>query len=157
MPPAGARYITIETTSQLRTAVKKEFAKADCLIMAAAPADYQPEKKQLSKIKKSDKELTLPLKPTVDILKDIASVRRKKQVVVGFALETDDAIANARKKLKEKKLDMIVVNTPGAETGFEHDTNSVTLIMPGKKPVELPLASKSQISFSILDRLSTLL
>ncbi|UCE23484.1 MAG: bifunctional phosphopantothenoylcysteine decarboxylase/phosphopantothenate--cysteine ligase CoaBC [Candidatus Zixiibacteriota bacterium] len=156
-PPAGVRYITIETTGQLRTAVKKEFVKSDCLIMAAAPADYQPKKKQLSKIKKSDKELTLPLKPTVDILKDIASVRRKKQVVVGFALETDDAIANARRKLKEKKLDMIVVNTPGADTGFEHDTNSVTLIMPGKKPVELPLASKSQISFSILDRLSTLL
>lgn len=155
--PGGARLVSVETTAQMHAAVKREFAKADCLIMAAAPSDYRPDKPQKSKIKKSSNSLSLSMKPTVDILKDIASLKRKKQVVVGFALETDNAIPNARKKLKEKKLDMIVVNSPGKETGFEHDTNSVVIIMPGKKPVELPVAPKSEISERLLDLVTSLL
>jgi phosphopantothenoylcysteine decarboxylase/phosphopantothenate--cysteine ligase len=156
-PPPNVRFIPVETTGQLHAAVKKEFARSDCLIMAAAPADFTPVRQEKGKIKKSSKGLNLSLKPTVDILKEVGWLRSKKQVIVGFALETDEAISNARKKLKEKKLDMIVVNTPGEDTGFEHDTNAVTIIMPGKKAVSLPTASKLEISFSILDRVCSLL
>lgn len=155
--PVGARLVSVETTAQMHAAVKKEFSKADCLIMAAAPSDFSPAKPLKKKIKKSSNGLSLSMKPTVDILRDIAGTRRKNQVVVGFALETHDALPNARKKLKEKKLDMIVVNKPGKDTGFEHDTNSVVIIMPGKKPVELSVAPKSEISERVLDFVSSLL
>lgn len=156
-PPAGVRLITVETTAQLHRAVKKEFPSADCLIMAAAPSDYTPARAEKSKIKKSSNSLSLSLKPTVDILADIAGSKRKGQLVVGFALETDNGLANARKKLREKKLDMVVLNTVSAETGFEHDTNAVTLILPGRKPISLSVAPKSQISVTILDQVCSLL
>ncbi|MEW6413395.1 MAG: bifunctional phosphopantothenoylcysteine decarboxylase/phosphopantothenate--cysteine ligase CoaBC [Candidatus Zixiibacteriota bacterium] len=155
--PSGVRLVNIETTAELHAAVKKEFAKADCLVMAAAPADYMPEKAAVKKIKKSDKGLSLPLKATVDILKDVGSSKKKGQVVVGFALETDDGLTNARSKLKSKNLDMIVLNSPSATTGFEHDTNEVTILLPGKKPIAVPVASKSEISMRILDVVAGLL
>jgi phosphopantothenoylcysteine decarboxylase/phosphopantothenate--cysteine ligase len=99
------------------------------------------------------------LKPTVDILKEAAKTRRKGQLAVGFALETDNDLANARRKLAEKKLDLIVVNnptTPGA--GFEHDTNKVVLITRGKsRPNHLPLMPKSELAHRILDIISSML
>lgn len=156
-PPAGVKFISVETTAQLHRAVKREFGAADCLIMAAAPSDYTPTKTKKSKIKKSSNSLSLSLKPTVDILADISKSKRKGQVVVGFALETDHGLANARKKLKEKNLDMVVLNTPGTASGFEHDTNAVTLILPGRKPISLSVAPKSHISARILDQVYSLL
>ncbi|UCG60889.1 MAG: hypothetical protein JSV52_11235 [Candidatus Zixiibacteriota bacterium] len=156
-PPGGVKLISVETTAQMHAAVKKEFRAVDCLIMAAAPSDFTPEKPLKSKIKKSPKGLSVSMKPTVDILKDITATKRKKQIVVGFALETDDALPNARRKLKEKNLDMIVVNVPGKETGFEHDTNAVVIIEPRRKPISLSVAPKSQLSFAILDRVASLL
>ena len=155
--PGGVRLVSVETTAQMYAAVKKEFPKADCLIMAAAPSDFSPDKSLQKKIKKSSNGLSLKMKPTVDILRAIIDIRRENQVVVGFALETHNALDNARKKLKEKKLDMIVVNQPGEETGFEHDTNSVVILMPGKKPVELSVAPKSEISERLLDLVASLL
>ncbi len=155
--PEGVSLIKIETTAELHLAVKKAFGKADCLIMAAAPADFAPDLTHTRKIKKSDNELSLSLKPTVDILKDITRKKKKGQVVVGFALETDNGLANARSKLKDKNLDMIVLNSPTDKTGFEHDTNEVTVLVPGKKPIPIPIASKLEISERILDLVSRLL
>ena len=156
-PPNGVKLISIESNAQLLSAVKREIKKTDCLIMAAAPADFTPDSKANAKIKRSDAVLNLKLKSTKDILKEIAPLKKKHQRVVGFALETNDGVANARKKLKEKKLDLIVLNTPSDTTGFDHDTNEVLLIAPGKKPVKLDLASKLEISFGILDRVASLL
>lgn len=155
--PPDVKFVSIESTGELLKAVRREFRSTDCLIMAAAPADFAPRKKAARKMKKSPGGVDIALKLTVDILKEITRLKRSNQVVVGFALETDNAMANARKKLKDKKLDMIVLNTPSADTGFDHDTNEVTLLAPGKRPVTLPLTTKSAISFELLDRISTML
>jgi phosphopantothenoylcysteine decarboxylase/phosphopantothenate--cysteine ligase len=154
--PSGVKIINIQSTKELHKAVKKEFSKNDCLIMSAAPADYTPKEVKVGKIKKSDMSMELILKPTVDILKDINKQKRKNQLVVGFALETENGITNARKKLKEKNLDMIVLNQPGDGTAFDSDTNQVTIIRPRSKNIELPKQSKLEISIRILDIISSL-
>jgi phosphopantothenoylcysteine decarboxylase/phosphopantothenate--cysteine ligase len=115
--PDGTQVINVETAAQMFEAVRKYFDKCDCLIMAAAVADYTPIKKSRLKINKSNKDLTIKLKPTVDILKWAGRHKKakgKKRVVVGFALEDKNLRKNAEKKLKEKNLDMIVANEPEA-------------------------------------------
>lgn len=111
----------VETAAEMFEAVKKHFARCDCLIMAAAVADYTPVKIAKTKIKKNQIGLTIRLKPTVDILKwagerkvKSKKVKGKRQIIVGFALEDKNLRANAEKKLKEKNLDMIIANTPAA-------------------------------------------
>jgi phosphopantothenoylcysteine decarboxylase/phosphopantothenate--cysteine ligase len=157
--PVDMTFVPVETTDQMSRAVLKYFPKSDCLIMAAAPADFAPTKPEKSKIKKDAAELMLKLKPTVDILKEVAKIRRKGQCVVGFALETNNEIANARRKLIEKHLDMIVLNNPTRPgEGFAHDTNRVILIQRGKaRPLRLPLASKEEISERLLELIATIL
>ncbi len=157
-PPAGVKLVRFETTTQLHRAVKSAVKDADCLIMAAAPADYRPAKPAGFKIKKSADAMQLSLEPTTDILKDLAAPRTKRpSVVVGFALETDRPIENARRKLKEKKLDLIVLNTVGADTGFDSDTNQVTVLRPKRKPLTLPLAKKTEIAAKLLEMIASML
>ena len=157
-PPAGVKLVMFETTAQLHRAVKSAVKDADCLIMAAAPADYRPAKPVGSKIKKSAHSMQLSLEPTTDILKDLAAQGAKRPpVVVGFALETDRPIENARKKLKEKKLDLIVLNTVGVDTGFDSDTNEVTVLRPKRKPAVLALAKKSEIAVKLLEMIASML
>ncbi len=110
-PPSGAKLVEVETAARMLDAVKKLFEKCDCLIMAAAVADYTPSRPAKTKIKKSGKSLTIKLKPTVDILKWAGKHKSKKQIVVGFALEDKAIRARAEKKMKEKNLDMIIANT----------------------------------------------
>ncbi len=156
--PAGVKLVRLETTEQLHRAVKSAVKDADCLIMAAAPADYRPVKPAGSKIKKSADAMQLSLEPTIDILKDLAARRTKRPLLmVGFALETDRPIENARKKLKEKKLDLIVLNTVGADTGFDSDTNQVTILRPKHKPLKWPKEEKSRIAKCILDLVADML
>lgn len=112
--PTDAKIVEVETSAQMFDAVKKHFPKSKCLIMAAAVSDYKPAKQSKTKIKKSTAELTLKLKPTQDILKWAGGHKKKNQVVVGFALEDKDLKKNAEEKLHNKKLDMIVANTPSA-------------------------------------------
>lgn len=157
-PPMNATFVSVETTDQMAKAVLRQFVKSDCLIMAAAPADFTPDKLHKSKIKKATADLELKLKPTTDILKEVARVRRKNQRVIGFALETDNELANARRKLVEKQLDMIVLNNPLMEgAGFQHDTNKVMLITANKTPITLSLASKTEIASQIVDVIATML
>jgi phosphopantothenoylcysteine decarboxylase / phosphopantothenate---cysteine ligase len=110
--------VSVETTSEMFAAVKAHFPKCDCLIMAAAVSDYTPAHPSKTKIKKHARKLTLELKPTPDILKWAGahkiSNRRRRRLVVGFALEDRNVRANAEKKLRDKHLDMIVANTPAA-------------------------------------------
>ena len=156
-PPANAKVIHIESTQDLHKAVDKEFTKHDCLIMAAAPADFQPEKTLEYKIKRNGSKFNLSLKPTVDILKSLSNGRKKGKVVIGFALETEDAIQNAQKKLKEKNLDAIIVNTPTKNSGFNTDTNRITLISKNKRPERFPLMTKKEISLKLLEEIASLL
>ena len=111
--PAGLRIVNVESAAQMLGAVKKHFSRCDCLIMAAAVADYTPARPAKTKIKKTDKSLTLKLKPTIDILK-WATNHKKGQIIVGFALEDKALKTRAEAKMKQKNLDMIIANPPSA-------------------------------------------
>ncbi len=131
----------------MEKAVKKEVDKNNLLIMSAAVSDFRPIKAELNKIKKEKETLELKLQLNPDIL---SSIKAKKTKVIGFALETQNELNNAKKKLKEKQLDMIVLNSPGKETGFEVDSNKVTLLKQDGKTIKLPLLSKFQVANKIL-------
>jgi phosphopantothenoylcysteine decarboxylase/phosphopantothenate--cysteine ligase len=119
--PNVAKVVSVETAAQMFEAVKKHFRRCDCLIMAAAVADYTPARPAKTKIKKTGQSMTLQLKPTPDILKWAAShkndgrrMRDERRIVVGFALEGKSLRESAEKKLEEKNLDMIIANKPPA-------------------------------------------
>jgi len=154
-PPEGVHFVTIETTAELLEAVRKSFPKVDCLVMAAAPSDFTPARVAKGKIKRTASGLDMQLTPTKDILKEIGKGRKARQLLVGFALETDNEEANARKKLTEKHLDMIVVNNPHVKgAGFEHDTNQVTLITPKRPAEKWPLMSKDDVALKLMERVA---
>jgi len=140
-PPAGARVVAVESAAQMFATVKKHFPECDCLIMAAAVADYTPSRPSKTKLKKENggPRPTLQLKPTADILQWAGRHKVAGQIVVGFALEDRNLRANAEKKLRDKHLDMIVANAPeaiNAETSAVHiktaDTDWIAL-SPGRK------------------------
>jgi len=112
-PPRGAKAVKVQTAAEMFDAVRKHFSRCDCLIMAAAVADYTPVRRAPTKLKKTARNLTIKLKPTPDILK-WAGKHKSDQVVVGFALEDKAVRVSAEKKLRQKNLDMIVANTPAA-------------------------------------------
>jgi len=119
-PPAGAKVVPVQTAAEMFQAVKEHFPRCDCLIMAAAVSDYTPVRPSKTKLKKQAAKLTLELKPTPDILKwagkqgRVGCAHHKPKIVVGFALEDRDLRLNAERKMREKRLDMIIANTPGA-------------------------------------------
>ena len=149
-PPPGAQVVRIETTEDLRREVQDALAGADALFMAAAPADFRPVTRADKKRPRTKGKLTLALEPTPDVL---ASLKRPKGcVMVGFALETGGGMDRARVKLREKKLDCIVLNDalePGA--GFTVTTNKVTIIPKNGEAQALPLLSKREVADRILD------
>jgi len=156
-PPPGINLIKVRTADEMFNAVKKHFAKSDTLIMTAAVSDFTPEKVSSGKIKKQETELDLKLKPTPDILKEVGRNKGKK-VLVGFAVETENEIENAKSKLKEKNLDLIAVNNPNLKgAGFEADTNIATLIDKKGKVEKLPLMSKKDLAEKIIDRVVKIL
>jgi phosphopantothenoylcysteine decarboxylase/phosphopantothenate--cysteine ligase len=156
--PTGPDVARVETTEEMADAVARRLGKADVMIMAAAPADFRPSAPAKSKIKKGKKAPAITMTTTTDILRSTASKRKKGSVIVGFALETDDALKHGAAKLKDKSLDMIVVNdATEAGAGFGHDTNRVTLIQRNGKPEALPLLSKDDVADAILDRVEKLL
>jgi len=151
-PPIGVRLRQVETTKQLEDAVRDELPDADVLVMAAAPADFRPSDPSDSKRARNDGALAIPMEPTDDILSATRAARRAGSVVVGFALETGDAMTKGRAKLERKDLDLIVVNDalePGA--GFEVDTNRVALLDRDGSARILPLQSKRAVAETILD------
>ena len=146
-PPSEAKIIEVETAAQMFEAVKKYFEKCDCLIMAAAVADYTPARPAKSKIKKTAKHLTLKLKPTNDILKWAGGHKRKTQIVVGFALEDKAVRSRAEKKLREKNLDMIIANNYAA---IGADKSTVQIKIAGREWLKLSQASKATIAKRIV-------
>lgn len=157
-PPVGVTVRPVETTADMAAAVGHSLPDADVLVMAAAPADFRPAEPAARKIKKGSGTSTLALEPTADILLSTAGARRPGAVIVGFALETNDALTAGRDKLAAKSLDLIVVNDatePGA--GFSVDTNRVTLLSPGGAEERLELMPKTEVADAILDRVEALL
>jgi phosphopantothenoylcysteine decarboxylase/phosphopantothenate--cysteine ligase len=125
--------------------------------MTAAVSDFVPSVVSKDKIKRTDEEVLLKLKPSVDILKELGK-RKKKKILVGFSLETKDEIENSKRKLKEKNLDLIVVNNPNVPgAGFEVDTNQVSIIDKRGKGEKLSLLSKKEVAEKVLDKVSGLL
>jgi phosphopantothenoylcysteine decarboxylase/phosphopantothenate--cysteine ligase len=156
--PLGVEHVAVETTEDMAVAVEQALASADVLIMAAAPADFRAAQPATSKIKKASAPSAIALAEAPDILRSTRSSRRNGLVVVGFALETDDAIAGGREKLSSKDLDLIVVNDatePGA--GFGVDTNRVTLIDRQGVEDRLPILTKRDVADEILDRVEAIL
>ena len=156
-PPSGLNFIQVKTAKEMLAAVRSAFKRADALIMAAAVSDFSPTLFSKNKIKKDQEEIILKLKPTVDILKEMGK-KKKEKILVGFSLETEDEIKNAKKKMTEKNLDLIVVNNPNVSgAGFEVDTNQVTLIDKRGRTEKLPLLSKKEVASKILDKVKLLL
>lgn len=156
-PPSGIELIKISTAQEMYRAVKKHSGRSDALIMASAVSDFTPAKVYRGKVKKEEAELDLKLKSTPDILREIGR-RKGKKVLVGFAIETEDEIKNAKLKLKQKNLDLIVVNNPNIQgAGFEVDTNIVTIIDKKGRTERLPLMSKRELSEKLVDKISKLL
>jgi phosphopantothenoylcysteine decarboxylase/phosphopantothenate--cysteine ligase len=148
-----ADTIYVNTAQEMLTAVKKHFPVCDCLIMAAAVANYTPAKPSKTKIKKTNKLLTIKLKPTVDILKWVAAHRKKHQKVIGFALEDKNIKANAEKKLRDKRLDMIIANTPAAIGSLK---TSVQIKTPSRKWIAISHVSKESLAKKIISFLENL-
>lgn len=150
--------IDVVSANDMFDAVGKNYAKADIIIMAAAVADYTPENTSNSKIKKQEANLTIPLKPTVDILKTVGENKSDNQILVGFALETDNELNNAKSKLQRKNLDFIVLNSLNDEgAGFEKDTNKITLIDKNNKVARFELKSKIKVAEDIFNKIISLL
>jgi len=146
------QVVAVETADEMAKAVFSEAPKSDLVVMAAAVADFTPIIKSEKKIKKSEECLEIRLEPTVDILASLGSSHTGKQILVGFAAETNDLEKNAKKKLETKGIDLIVANDVSAEnTGFNYDTNAVTLFDLAGRKTEFPLADKRDIAQAILD------
>jgi len=142
-PPVGVDFVGVDSAAEMFAAVKKSFAKCDCLIMAAAVADYTPIKKSKIKIKKSKSGLVIKLKPTADILKWAGKNKKKGQIIIGFALEDRNLRRNAEKKLEEKNLDMIIANNPSA---IGADENDVDIKVLNKKWLKIKRQSKPAVA-----------
>jgi phosphopantothenoylcysteine decarboxylase/phosphopantothenate--cysteine ligase len=155
-PPSGVDRVEIETAQEMHDAVLAKLPVATVVIKAAAVADYRPKGVQSRKIKKSEAALTLHLEPTPDILAEVGR-RKGRRVLVGFAAETEELVANAKQKLARKGLDLVVANDvtrPGA--GFDADTNVVTLVGADGNIEELPQLAKREVADRILDRVVAL-
>lgn len=151
-PPLGLKeLVEVNTAEEMLKAVLEHFDKADIVIKAAAVADFSPKDVQEKKIKKTSADNMLVLKQNTDILKVLGS-RKTKQILIGFAAETDNAEQNAKEKLIKKNLDFIILNDVSRSgAGFGTDTNIVTILGSNGQQIKLPLMSKSKVADKILD------
>ena len=150
----GIRRIDVETARQMSEQATRLFPQCDVSILCAAVADFRPADVATSKIKRKGRNLTIELEPTCDIAALLGSMKREGQVMVGFALETDNESENAHAKLKKKKLDFIVMNSLRDEgAGFRHDTNKITIIDNGGT-TDYQLKGKREVATDIVDYLT---
>ncbi|HUQ48753.1 MAG TPA: bifunctional phosphopantothenoylcysteine decarboxylase/phosphopantothenate--cysteine ligase CoaBC [Gemmatimonadaceae bacterium] len=158
--PHGIDVVRAESVTSMKTAIENILPSTDVLVMAAAPADFRPADPASQKIKKTAAERPQPIQltETDDILKSTKSARKPGSIVVGFALETENLLANSAKKLEDKGLDMIVANSAVDEgTGFGVDTNRVTILSAGGASEEIAMMKKTEVADVILDRIEALL
>lgn len=147
----------VTTADEMYDQCQLQFPSCDIAVMTAAVADFKPNVKAKQKIKKTDNDLILELTPTPDILKSLGQIKRDNQVLVGFALETNNEVENALIKLRSKNLDLIILNSlsdPGA--GFRHSTNKITIIDRLENLKTFPLKSKTEVADDITSAIATL-
>ncbi len=147
----------VQTAQEMYEAAAAIFPSTDIAILAAAVADYRPQHAAVSKIKKSKEHLELALEKTIDIAARLGQKKKEEQILIGFALETDNELTNAQSKLERKNFDFIVLNSlrePGA--GFNHATNKVTIVHKGNKSTDFKLKSKQAVAVDIFDEISKL-
>ena len=151
-PALGITQVQVETAQQMQEAIEKIAPSADVIVMAAAVADFRPVPIADGKWKKEDGVPPIVLEATPDILAGLGKMKRPGQVLVGFAAETSNLVANAQGKLERKNLDLIVANDVSLpEVGFGHETNAVTIVSAYDEPVTVDLASKTTIAQRVLD------
>lgn len=143
--------IDVQSAQEMFEATIAEELKNDVLILSAAVADYRPKYVADSKIKKSDTNLSIELEPTPDILASLGAIKKNNQLLVGFALETDNEAENAKSKLVRKNCDMIVLNSLNdSGAGFGHDTNKVSILDRHNNITTFELKSKAEVAKDIL-------
>lgn len=153
--PHGVAICSVETAAQMQAAMEELAPSADVVVMAAAVADFRPVQAVDGKIKKDQGTPQIVLEPTPDILAGLGAAKPEGQVLVGFAAETSDLLANATSKLQRKRLDLVVANDVGAPgVGFQHDTNAVTLLRADGSVHTVALTDKRSIAKAVLDTVS---
>lgn len=151
------RTISVESAEEMYQAATSKFASSDAAILCAAVADFTPETKAEQKIKREKDDLTIKLKPTQDIAAALGKLKKSNQVMVGFALETNDEEEHAKGKLERKNLDFIVLNSLNDKgAGFRHDTNKITII-DKENVIEFPLKNKKEVATDIINHLAEIL
>lgn len=149
-------FVAVNTAAEMLDACLEVYDNSDALIMAAAVADFQPTEQVKQKIKKQAGLASLSLTPTPDIISKLGE-QKKDQLLIGFALETQDAIANAQKKLITKNLDAIVVNSLADEgAGFGHDTNKISFLQANKEVVHYKLKLKQEVALDVMNQLKSM-
>ena len=159
LPEASSIKITrVSSARSMAEECISKFMKCDIAVLSAAVADYTPVHPSGSKIKKSKDRLVLELGRTVDIASSLGKMKKQSQIVAGFALETENEINNATRKIREKNLDLIVLNSlrdPGA--GFESETNRITIIDRYNNIDKFELKSKAEVARDILDKIVSMI
>jgi phosphopantothenoylcysteine decarboxylase/phosphopantothenate--cysteine ligase len=158
--PVGVELVRVQSAREMLDAVAAAIPAADVTVFAAAVADFKPAAAEPEKVKREKRAegFAVELSPNPDIAADTRALRKAGSVTVGFALETTDVLANARKKLEKKGFDFLVANDVTEEgAGFDVETNRVTILMGGAGPEALPLMSKDAVAEEILDRAGRLL
>ncbi len=150
--PAAHTFERVRTTGEMAEAMFRHAGTATVVLMAAAVADFRPTTVHMRKIKKEHTAPIVKLEPTLDILADISRRRRKGQIIVGFAAETEHLVENAAAKLHAKRLDLLVANDVSqAGAGFDVDTNIVTLLFPDGHKIALEKMSKLDVANRVID------
>jgi phosphopantothenoylcysteine decarboxylase/phosphopantothenate--cysteine ligase len=152
------KIINVTSAESMAYECISRFAGCDIAILAAAVADFTPEKVGVRKIKRADGDIILRLKPTEDISGTLGKMKKKSQILAGFALETHNEIANATAKLKRKNLDLIIMNSlQDKGAGFGYDTNMITIIDRNNNIDKFELKSKDEAAKDILDKIVSML
>lgn len=158
METDGVEVINVTSAKQMYEACHEHFDSSAIAILSAAVADYRPSNIAGSKMKKKDTALHIELEPTEDILKSLGEIKQDHQLLIGFALETDNELEHAKGKLARKNLDFIVLNSLNDKgAGFKHDTNKITIIDKGNNIDRFELKSKTDVAKDIMDKTISLL
>ena len=151
------RKISVESAEEMYQAAVRKFTGSDAAILCAAVADFTPESQSEQKIKREKEDLVLRLKPTHDIAAALGKLKKENQIMIGFALETNDEVEHAKDKLERKNLDFIVLNSLNDKgAGFRHDTNKITII-DKNSVTEFPLKDKKEVAADIINHLAEIL
>jgi len=154
----SVRVINVTTAGSMSKECISRFPECDIAILSAAVADYTPVVVGKEKIKKTGKELNIRLKPTTDIALELGRIKKRSQLLAGFALETGNGMENAKEKLKRKKLDLIILNTLSDKgAGFGHDTNRITIIDKYNNIDKFELKTKEDAARDILDKIVSMI